>query len=217
MDPITISIVILFGVTTYAVDRYIRKKRKDKQIELIKVNSDVEYKEAADVELINTCRQYFKQRFNNRYEAIFSNCSSAEERRDRALQVAYELAHMMNIDVDEISIMKFDDCTNGSADYDGNSKQVSVSINAMLLDDPTQFVKTLCHEFMHCVQYNSINDASAGKPNRWGYSFERVALWLYNINNYKRCDSPEDYFEYRTQPIENEANWFSDSVINNKI
>ena len=65
----------------------------------------------------------------------------------------------------------------------------------------------MCHEFRHCVQYNSISD------NKKGYSNERIAQWIYSLNNYVAVEYMEDMAGYESQIAEVDANNFAEAVM----
>ena len=86
---------------------------------------------------------------------------------------------------------------------------VTIYLNEVLLvADPEQLVKTMCHELKHCVQYQSLTN------NIWGYSPQRIAQFLYSWREYVSCDSRESYEAYLKQIIEIDANKYVDRIFN---
>ena len=117
------------------------------------------------------------------------------------------LAKEMGVDVNDI---KFEDLGPYMRGY-AQTRQDSIGIvinRAVLLSDPEQTVKTICHELRHCLQFCSLLD------NKHGYSDARLAQWLYSWEHYQSCETDADYCGYVAQVIELDANLFANSVFN---
>lgn len=215
MEPITMTIagvaVVLTASLAYAVKKYRETLEKNKEIDALRrsLNAYAETYafENADEELIKRCQSKIKELFNGGIEKVFNKYQTVEEKKAFAHKVALELAKCMNVQVDNIEIADLGSYTRGAAIPDRNS--VTIYLNEVLLvADPEQLVKTVCHELKHCVQYQSLTN------NVWGYSPQRVAQYLYSWERYVSCDSKECYEAYLMQIIEIDANKYVDRIFN---
>lgn len=214
MDPITLAIIAAGVVTVAGVRHYLdlRKKNaslareKDKLSEAIKGYTLTYSFEGPDEDLISKCRHYLEQRFGGNYDQVFAQYTFLEERKRFALQIAWELAEQMDIQVDSIDFSENMIPNNGGY-VDPRGGRLKVVLNPLLLDDPKSLISVMCHEFRHCVQYNSISD------NKKGYSNERIAQWIYSLNNYVAVEYMEDMAGYESQIAEVDANNFAEAVM----
>lgn len=164
--------------------------------------------EECDKSMIESCRLYIATRFSGNFHAEFDSCQSLAEREQLVQTVAQELITRMGLRVDEVQFVDLGPYTYGKGGMDNTGKNVVRLNEKLILTDPKQLIKTLCHELRHCVQIQSITD------NVWGYSDQRVALWLANYGDYP--DSDECMFlAYKLQPIELDANAFAEAIIPN--
>lgn len=215
MEPVTMIVagvaIALTASLAYAVKKYREIQEKNREIEALRrsLNAYAEtYSfEAADEELIQKCQSKIKELFKGGIEKEFNKYQTVEEKKAFAHKVVLELANCMNVQVDNIEIADLGPYTRGAANPDRNL--VTIYLNEVLLvADPEQLVKTMCHELKHCVQYQSLtNDV-------WGYSPQRVAQYLYSWERYVSCDSRECYEAYLMQIIEIDANKYVDRIFN---
>lgn len=215
MEPVTMIIagvaIVLTASLAYAVNKYREIREKNREIEALRrsLNAYAETYafENADEELIKRCQSKIKELFNGGIEKEFNKYQTVEEKKAFARKVALELAKCMNVQVDNIEIADLGPYTRGAAIPDCNP--VTIYLNEVLLvADPEQLVKTMCHELKHCVQYQSLTN------NVWGYSPQRVAQYLYSWREYVSCDSRECYEAYINQIIEIDANKYVDRIFN---
>lgn len=207
-----VAIVITASLAT-AIKNYQKVKRKNLEIESLRrsLNAYVEtYSfETADEQLIKRCQNKINELFHGEIEKEFLKYKTIEEKKNYAQKVAMELANCMGIKVDYIHFEYLGPNTRGATVPDNG--QVTVYFNEVLLvDDPSQLVKTMCHEFKHCVQFQSFTN------NVWCYSPQKVAQWLYSWDNYVPCECLESYEAYVKQIIEIDANKFADAIFNVK-
>lgn len=213
MEPVTMIIagvaIALVASLALAVRKYQEVKRKNAEIESLRrsLNGYAETYtfEVSDSELVSRCRKCINNLFNGQIEKEFAKHSTFEQKKAFAHKVAMELAKCMGVTVDNIRIEDLGSCTRGATIPENG--MITVCFNeALLVADPVQLVKTMCHEFKHCVQYQSFTN------NKWEYSPGRVAQWLYSWDNYVSCESEENYEAYVNQIIEIDANKFADNV-----
>lgn len=217
MEPVTMIIagvaIVLTASLAYAVNKYREIREKNIEIEALRrsLNAYAETYafENADEELIKRCQSKIKELFNGGIEKEFNRYQTVEEKKAFARKVALELAKCMNVQVGNIEIADLGPCTRGAAMPDRDP--VTIYLNEVLLvADPEQLVKTMCHELKHCVQYQSFTN------NVWGYSPQRIAQYLYSWEQYVSCDSRECYEAYFNQIIEIDANKYVDRIFNAK-
>lgn len=215
MGPVTMTIagvaIVLTASLAYAVKKYRETQEKNIEIEALRrsLNAYAETYafENADEELIKRCQSKIKELFNGGIEKEFNKYKTVEEKKAFARKVALELAKCMNVQVDNIEFADLGPYTRGAAALGHNP--VTIYLNEVLLvADPEQLVKTMCHELKHCVQYQSLTN------NIWGYSPQRIAQFLYSRREYVSCDSRECYEAYLKQIIEIDANKFVDRIFN---
>lgn len=215
MEPVTIIIagiaVLLTATLAYAVKKYSEIQQKNMEIEALRrsLNAYVETYtfEKADEVLIKKCQSKINDLFKDGIEKEFAKYQTIDEKKAFAQKIAFELAHCMKVKVENIEIANLGPFTRGAAKPDGNP--ITIYLNEVLLvADPVQLVKTMCHELKHCVQYQALTD------NVWEYSPQRVAQFLYSWNTYVSCDSEESYEAYVKQIIEKDANLYVDRIFN---
>lgn len=216
MEPVTMTIagvaIVLTASLAYAVNKYREIQEKNKEIEALRrsLNAYAETYafENADEELIKRCQSKIKELFKGGIEKEFNKYKTVEEKKAFARKVALELANCMKVQVvDNIEIADLGPYTRGETIPDRNS--VTICLNEVLLvADPEQLVKTMCHELKHCVQYQSLTN------NVWGYSPQRIAQYLYSWKEYVSPDSPESCEAYLKQIIEIDANKYVDLIFN---
>ena len=162
--------------------------------------------EDADIPMIEACRDYLSRRFPDGIESSFNQLETLEEREQFAREIIGELASCMNVKVSSIEFSNMSVELYGQA-VPNNDGACKICLNrAVLVADPRQFVKTICHELRHVVQYKSFTE------NTWGHSPARVAQWLYSWNNYVSCTSATNYLAYSSQIIEVDANKYADEL-----
>lgn len=212
MEPITIvaGIAVAASVAT-ALKIYFNIKKKNDEINALRHSLTVYAQtysfEKADERLVNACQEVIKRFFPEGIENEFSKLKTIEERKRLASDVLNELAKAMQLRVDVVEFQDLGLYTRGLAMPDTNQTVVFLN-ESLLVADPVQLVKTMCHELKHCVQYHSFRN------NVWGYSASRVAQYLYSWDNYVSCDSIESYEAYLLQIIEIDANKFADEIFN---
>lgn len=208
MDPATIILLGIGAAVVAAIEIYQYIQKKNKEIEAavaaLETYSQTYSFEPCDEVLIQKVSNYLNLKFKNDYEAVFSQYQTLEEKKAFFQTIAKEIATEMQIELDSCSITSIDDYTRGLTNSDGKS----IVINEILLiADPKQAIETLCHELRHCMQFQAIND------NKWGFSPERLASWLYSFQRYN--ESQEVYLAYFNTIVEVDANKFAGKVINN--
>lgn len=216
MIEIIISGVVL--VVTFALSRaikqYQRIKAKNKEIEALKKSlkqyTDSYQFEDCDKPVIDSCRDYIAKRFPVGIEREFEKCDTMEKKKQLAITVTQELAKRMGVNtVDDIS---FDDLGiySGFAENNPENGKSRIELHeALLVADPQQLVQTICHELRHCMQHQAIaNDI-------WGYSPQRVALWMYTLKseNYVFPDDVTKFEAYKSQSAEYDARMFAGAII----
>ena len=216
MEPITTitiggAVIVLTAALAYAVSKYREIQEKNKEIEALRrsLNAYAETYafEDADEELVKKCQSKIKELFKGGIEKEFNKYKTVKEKKAFARKVALELAKCMNVQVDNIEIADLGPYTRGAAVPDCNP--VTIYLNEVLLvADPEQLIKTMCHELKHCVQYQSLTN------NIWGYSPQRIAQYLYSWEHYVSCDSLGCYEGYFNQIIEIDANKYVDRIFN---
>lgn len=213
MEPVTLIIagiaIVLTASLAYAVNKYQEIQKKNTEIESLRralgQYEGTYFFERADKEMINKCRAFLDRRFNGHLGEEFAKYATIEEKKEFAKGIVKELAQCIGVKVERIQIEDIGLDTRGYADIENGI--VTVNLNEVLLvADPEQLVKTMCHELRHCVQFQSFTN------NIWGYSAERVAQWLYSLENYVQCESAESYEAYVKQIIEIDANKFADTL-----
>lgn len=204
--------IIVGGIVIVVAAIYLKIQKKnaairDFQALVEKYIKNYQFEEC-DKPMIERCRLYISSRFSGRIEDHFARYETEAEKEQLLYSVAQELISRMNVKVDKVEILDLDPHTHGQAGKSPTG-EVVVQLNKNLLHtDPKQLIKTLCHELRHCVQFQSITD------NVWGYSDQRVALWMANKEDY--FNPMERTFEtYELQPLELDANAFAEAVIPN--
>ncbi len=205
------TVIVVSAALGIAIKKHKEVKQKNAEIEALRrsLNGYAEtYSfEKADEELIKKCQAKIKELFHNGIEKEFNKYQTIEERKAFAQKVVSELAKCMNVKVDKIKIEDLGPCTRGVAVPDNG--EVTIYLNEVILvADPEQLVKTMCHELKHCVQYQALTN------NVWNYSPQRLAQYLYSWERYVSCDSIESYEAYVKQIIEIDANKFADRIFN---
>lgn len=213
MEPITLIIggiaIVLTVTLAYAVNKYREIQQKNIEIESLRRTlgqyEGTYFFEGVDKEMIDRCRVFLDKRFDGHLREEFAKYTTIEEKKEFAKGIVMELAQCIGVEVDQIQIEDIGLDTRGCANIEKGI--VTVYLNEVLLvADPEQLVKTMCHELRHCVQFQSFTN------NIWRYSPERVAQWLYSWDNYVQCESAESYEAYVKQIIETDANKFADAI-----
>ena len=203
------ALVVSAGVA-WVVDKYEEVKRKNQEIEAltraIEQYAQTYSFEPSDEILIENCRSYLKKKFGNDIEGEFARYETIQEKKAFAKKFVYELSVCMGVNIDNIIIDDLGLFTYGYAFIENGEMNIYLN-EALLISDPSQLVKTVCHELRHCVQLTSLTN------NIWGFSPQRVAQWLYSWQNYVDCNSLEAFEAYRKQIIEIDANSFADAVL----
>lgn len=215
MELVTViigGVVILVSAgVAWVIDKYIEVKKKNEEIEALR-RAITQYSqtysfEPCDEKLIKKCRTYISNKFSGTIESEFSKYHSMNERKQLASEVAQELADVMGVNLDEVTFEELGLFTRGYA-ISENGKTSIVLNEAFLVADPQQIIKTICHELRHCIQIQSCRN------NKWGFSPQRIAQWLYSWQHYVECDSIEKYEAYQKQIIEIDALNFAEAVFN---
>lgn len=215
MELVTIiigGVVLLVSAgVAWVIDKYNEVKRKNSEIEALR-RAVTQYSqtysfEPCDERIIQKCRAYLSNKFHGTIEDVFSKHQSMEDKERFASEIAHELAECMGVRLDEIKFEELGLFTRGYASSE-NDKFTIVLNEAFLVADPRQIVKTICHELRHCLQFQSC------KNNKWGFSPQRIAQWLYSWQHYVDCDSVEKYEAYQNQIIEIDALNFAEAVFN---
>lgn len=212
MDPITLVVLGITIVATSviaAINKYQEVKKKnnliEKYIDTLKTHAETYSFEQADIKIINSCKVYLKNKFCNGYEQEFMKYTTIEDRKVFTQSIAYELASIMGVKVDEIIVEDIGDYTRGATVTEDGVIKIYLN-EALMIADPELLVKTICHELKHCVQFQSFTN------NIWGYSDAKIASWLYSWEHYHSSDSPESYLPYYYQIIEIDANKTTDLI-----
>ena len=214
MEPITLTIcgiaLLLTATTAAAYKQYEAVQSKNRQIEAIRKSLQgyvMTYTaEAADVTMIDNCRNFIKSTFGDGIDETFNRLDTVEQREQLAVQTAREMAGIMGINVREVLIDDLGLCTRGYTQQCEDGVKVVLN-RAVMLADPQQLVKTMCHELRHCVQLSALQN-----DNPWGFSDARLAQWLYSWVNYIPGEQQDAYEGYATQAIETDASWFASRV-----
>lgn len=201
------SVIVVSAALGIAINKYKEVKQKNAQIDALRrsLNGYAEtYSfEKADEELIKKCQAKIKELFHDGIEKEFNKYQTIEERKAFAQKIVFELAKCMNVKVDKIKIEDIGLNVLGITVH--KDDEVTIYLNEVLLvADPEQLVKTMCHELKHCVQYEALTN------NVWNYSPQRLAQYLYSWNDY--VDSDEE--AYKNQIIELDAFKFADRIFN---
>ena len=215
MELVTIiigGVVLLVSAgVAWVIDKYNEVKRKNSEIEALQTAitqySQTYSFEPCDEKIIRKCRSYLGNKFPGTIENEFSKYQTLEDKKLFASIIAQELAECMGVDLDEVLFDELGLFTRGYATLE-NDKTTIVLNEAFLLADPRQIVKTMCHELRHCIQFQSLI------KNKWGYSPQRIAQWLYSSQHYICFDSIEKYEAYRKQIIEIDALNFAEAIFN---
>lgn len=213
MEPVTMIIGgLLFVVavgTASIIKAYRELGNKQGEIDAIKKGLEAYVKEyqfePVDIKMIGDCKECLLKMFGGDIAGKYAQLATVEEREKFTREVVRKLAKAMNVNVEDITITDLSAYTYGYVTTDDGKTGITLN-RAVMIADPEQIVKTICHELRHCVQFNAMCD------NRYGHSAARVALWLYSWEHYQVCESSEQYFGYRCQAVEVDANNFADSV-----
>lgn len=213
MEPITViiggAVLLVSAVTAAAMKCYAAVKDKNKQISslqtaLASYTQTYQFEEV-DNQLISNCKDYLQKKFGDDIVGRYAQLSTVEDKEQFTKVVVNGLAKEMGVDVKDIKFEDLSPCMRGYAQPRQDS--IGIVINrAVLLSDPEQTVKTICHELRHCLQFCSLVD------NKHGYSDARLAQWLYSWEHYQSCETEADYSGYVAQVIELDANLFANSV-----
>ncbi|MBR5237697.1 MAG: hypothetical protein IKV26_03190 [Paludibacteraceae bacterium] len=215
MELVTMTIagvaIVLTASLAYAVNKYREIQEKNIEIEALRCSLNAYAEtyafENADEKLVEGCQSKIKELFNGEIEKEFNKYKTVEEKKEFACTVVFALAECMKVNVNDIEFVDLGPNTRGVAIPDSDS--ITICLNEVLLvADPEQLVKTMCHELKHCVQYKSLTN------NIWGYSPQRIAQYLYSWREYVSCDSRESYEAYSKQIIEIDANKYVDRIFN---
>lgn len=215
MEPITIiiggAVLLVSAVTAAAMKYYAAVKEKNRQISSLQTAlasfTQTYQFENVDNQIISNCKDYLQKIFGGDIAGRYAKLSTVEKKEQFTKDVVNGLAKEMGVDVNDI---KFEDLGPYMRGY-AQTQQDSIGIvinRAVLLSDPEQTVKTICHELRHCLQFCSLLD------NKHGYSDARLAQWLYSWEHYQSCETDADYCGYVAQVIELDANLFANSVFN---
>lgn len=162
--------------------------------------------EECDNALIEKCRDCILKEFPNGITQKFAKLDTMDARKQLTEDLVANLASCMELDGVEVEFPPMPADEYGCMKpLDGGIRKVCLN-EALLVADPEQIVKTICHELRHAVQLQSFTD------NKWGYSNVRVAQWLYSWNNYISCTSVTNFEAYYNQIIEVDARHFVDEL-----
>lgn len=208
MDPITIATLGIGTLLVAAIIIYRNFQKKNNELKAaiaaLETYSQTYAFETCDEEIIKKVSNYLQNKFGGNYEEIFDNYKSLEEKKAFFQKIALELAAEMQVEIGNLSIESTEPGVLGATT--GNGKDVIIN-EVLLIADPKQAICTLCHEFRHCMQYQAIFD------NKWGFSDQRIAEWIYSFKRYNECRGL--FLAYANTIVEIDAENFANTVINN--
>lgn len=215
------TILAVLGVAAYEYNR-LRREREEAVLVLQAVQQKIaeetnqiaaQYKssysdEPCDTEMQQACLVVLRRNFPNGIEQTFAMMASLEDRREFVRGVAKELAEALNVGLHEVDFSKGKVYEVGRYLYaDPQTDQLVKSIwlnDIYLVTEPELVIKALLHELRHAVQAETICEG-----NRWGVSLQRRKEWMYSNTSYVDCTAV-----YCLQPIEVDANVFSERIMN---
>lgn len=216
MDPLTICAII--GVTaavasTVVVFARLYNKLKNKEEEVgslqqaLGIYADSYAFEACDEAMINDCRERLKrllagQTFEQKLEG-----KSIDEQRAILKQIVNEMAAALKVNVDNLVIEARESLILGSEQMNEKGEITLFLNESLLIVDPDKMLFTLLHELRHGVQDSSFRN------NLWGFSDERIALWMCGCRNYVKPEA-NTFEAYIKQALEIDANKFAGTVLN---
>lgn len=225
MEPVTLTIAgvvltVSAGVA-WGVRKYKEVQKKNQEIAFynaalvscyraLRQYSDSYMFEECDQVLIRKCQEYLNQRFHGNYAMNFAQRQTLEEKKALAVEVCWGLANEMGLHLDEIRIEQMDEFSNGDFIVKGDYCMIRLK-EALLIADPDQLVRTICHELRHCMQCQALTN------DRWGFSPQRIGTWLYCMEYYVRADAVYNYEPYLRQSIEVDANNFAEAIVPRRV
>lgn len=214
MELITLTVlgvvIVVSAAIAVAVKQYHARKQAAEVAEQLRKSLGQYCKtyslEDCDNVMIEKCRDYLLNRFPDGIAQEFANLDTMDARKQLAENIVVELASVMEIEGVEVEFPPMLSNEYGAMKpLEGGTNKLCLN-EALLVADPEQLVKTICHELRHAVQFQSFTD------NRWGHSPSRVAQWLYSWNNYISCTSVANFEAYQSQIIEVDARLFVDEL-----
>lgn len=221
MEPVTLTIAgvvltVSAGVA-WGVRKYKEVRQKNLEIavycaaldscyQALRQYSDSYMFEECDKLLIRQCQDYLDQKFHGNYAMNFAQRQTMEDKKALAVEVCWGLANQMGIHLDEIRIEQLDESTNGRFRIEGGFCVIYLQ-EALLIADPEQLVRSMCHELRHCLQNQALGN------DRWGFSPQRIGTWLYSLENYVSADAIYNYEPYVRQAVEVDANNFAEAIV----
>lgn len=211
MGLLTTAIIVGLGYVTYKV--YNNYKEKQKEVEALEGSlgqwASSYTLEPPDTKLINDCSTCLNSYLNNSTFEEKLRGKTSEEKKNAAIELTEKLARTMDVEVASIEVRP-DSEMGGSYGMElcDATGRITIALNELQLEaDPDRFIFTILHELRHAVQDSSIRN------NKWGFSDERVAQWLYSNQNYVQASCRADFKAYQSQIVELDANTFADAVI----
>ena len=99
--------------------------------------------------------------------------------------------------------------------YNWGEHKLELNLALITCGDPDLFMEvcgTVFHELVHARQYQAVQTLMAGESvEKFGYTTEYVRLLADNFDHYIRPE--ENYEAYTKQPIEAEAFWFKEQIL----
>lgn len=211
MGLLTAAIIVGLGYVTCRL--YNKYKEKQREVEALEGSlgqwSSTYALEPADTKLVNDCSSCLNNYLGNSTFEEKLRGRTLEEKKTAAVEIAEKLARTMDVEVASIEVRPDSEMggSYGMELCDATGK-ISIALNELQLEaDPDRFLFTILHELRHAVQDSSIRN------NKWGFSDERVAQWLYSNQNYVQARCRADFKAYQNQIVELDANTFADAVI----
>ena len=215
MDLVTVAIAgATLVVSSIAIEQYQKLKRKKEEVDSLRETlnqySSTYSFEDCDFRMIDDCRQKLTELFPQGIERDLAQYDTLEGKKQRILEIAREISTCLGVDDIEIIFEDIPVEAGGyTAGYTTNDGRKIVLNEGLLIADPKQIMKTLCHELRHAIQHKSFTD------NKWGFSPQKIAAWLFSWNHYVSFGIVETYDAYRLQIIERDAEFFTDEIFKN--
>jgi len=211
MDPVTLGLTILAGLTAAGIFLYkkcLAERRKNDDIlaltqALERYASQVTLEEV-DVPIVNAVRDVLDRTCSPSVEERVKDMDLTE-RRQFFQGLIQDVAKEMQVDLKSISFRDLDPGYLGCCRNEGFDIHIVIS-DALIMADPKRAVVTICHELRHAQQFTSFTD------DKWGFSDRRKAQWLSEFSSdasEHNTDSESQYRVYRCMTIELDANNFA--------
>lgn len=157
--------------------------------------------EQPDVVLQNECVDYIREKFPTGIKEAM-HAKSDEERAETLVEIAYEVAEKMGIEVKvELDIPQSEADMSQMGCYNWMTNELHINMGYVTCDKPeliAEQVYTVFHELVHARQW-----AIVSGEKDCGYSDERRMMLAQNFRYYIRPEVSDE--TYRKQPLEAEA------------